>query len=176
MKKLFSKYHRHYTFDLDKPKSLIVGYISQQKEKKRSFLDKLTSFSIDFSEVSFTGTDTIEINVRPTNLQPFRANGRIRIEIISGLDRIGTRLQAEIIPYYKTNIYGIYFIIFFLAFLTLLGLIISTIKFTILWALLSWLTFTMIIHLLLLKSRSQLKGNLEDLVLELKRKATANKA
>jgi hypothetical protein len=174
MKKLFSKYHRIYIFDLDKPKSLLISYILQQKEKKRSFLDKLANISIDFNEVSFTGTETIEINVRPTNLQPFRANGTIRIEINSGLDRIGTRLQAEIIPYYKSNIYGYYFIIFFLVFLTLLGFIISTSKFTILWALLSWLIIMMIIHLLILKSRSQLKENLEDLVLELKRKATAN--
>src|SRR5687768_13952932 len=115
MKKLFSKYHSHYSFDFDKSKSMIIGYISQQKAKKRRFLDKVTSVPIDFSDVSFNGTDTIEINVRPTTFKPFNANGKIRIELISGLDRIGTRFQAEIIPYYKSNIYGTYFIIFFFA-------------------------------------------------------------
>ncbi|MFB9865484.1 hypothetical protein [Rufibacter immobilis] len=171
MKKLLSKYHRHYTFDLDKPKSLVVGYFSQQKEKKRSFLDKLTSVPIDFSEVSFANTDTIEINVRPSTFKPFRGNGKIRIELISGLDRIGTRLQAEIIPYYKSNIYGTYFIIFFFALLALLGLLISTNGLAILIPLLFSLLFLTIIHRLILKSRSQLKENLEDLVIELERKS-----
>ncbi|MBK0403268.1 hypothetical protein I5M27_09745 [Adhaeribacter sp. BT258] len=172
MKRLFSKYHRHYTFDLDTPKNLIVGYISQQKGKKRNFLDKLTSVPIDFSEVNFTDTDTIEINVRPSTLKPFGGNGKIRIELISGLNRAGTRLQAEIIPYYKSNIYGTYFIIFFFALLALLGLLISTNGLAILIPLFSSLFFLTIIPLLILKSRSQLKENLEDLVIELERKSS----
>ncbi|MFC6998803.1 hypothetical protein [Rufibacter roseus] len=171
MKKLFSNYHRHYTFDLDKPKNLVVDYLTQQKEKKRNFLDKLTSVPIDFSEVSFTDTDTIEINVRPSTFKPFGGNGKIRIEIVSGLDRIETRIQAEIIPYYKNNIYGTYFIIFFFALLTLLGLLISTNGLTVLIPLLSSLFFLTIFHLLVLKSRSLLKENLEDLVIELVRKS-----
>ncbi|ALJ01678.1 hypothetical protein [Rufibacter tibetensis] len=174
MKKLFSKYHSHYTFDLDKPKSLVVGYILQQKEKKRSFLDKLTSVPIDFSEVSFTGKDRIEIKVRQTTLKPFKANGIIRIELSTGLDRIGTRLQAEIIPYYKSNIYGTFFIILFLALFAFFGLLISTNRLAIMIPFSFSFIFLLIIHLKVVNSRSQLKENLEDLVHELKRKATAN--
>jgi hypothetical protein len=170
MRKLFAIYHRHFTFDINKPKSQLFGYISQQKEKKRSLYDKLIGIPDSFNQVSVTGEDTIEISIHPKTLNPFRGNGVIRIIFASNSNTIGTELRAEIIPYYNSNIIGFYIILFFLVFFSIISLLGNTNRYMVFALGLLWVVFMLILHLTMIWSISQLKENLDVLINELKRK------
>lgn len=174
MRKLFNKYHRYLDFDINKPKSLIIEYISQQKKGKKSFYDRFIGIPFDFSEVTLKGEDTMEITLQSTTFKPFKGNGKIVITLTTRMDRIGTQMKAEIIPYLEGNIYGICFLIFFLTFLSTIGLLVSTSWYMVAVLLSFWVIFMLVLHVTIAWSRSQLRENLENFVNDLKREAAAN--
>ncbi|WP_210488656.1 hypothetical protein [Rufibacter aurantiacus] len=160
MRRLFRTYHRQFNFEIKQPKRLILEYISHQKNRQKSFLDMLTAFPLDFSQVSIKGDYLIEITIPTT--------GRIVISLNNNQDRLSTRIDAEIIPYYKGNICGLYFLTFFLSLLSTIGLILHTNWLTVAAILCSWAVFMIIFHLRIVWNRDQLREKLEAFVRDIR--------
>ncbi|WP_210464709.1 hypothetical protein [Rufibacter roseolus] len=160
MRKLFRTYHRQFALEVKQPRRLILEYISHQKNQKKSLLETLTAFPLDFNQVSITGDNLIEVTI-PTK-------GRVVISLTNNQDRLSTRMDSEIIPYFNRNIYGLYFLIFFLTMFSAISLMLHANWLTVAAILCSWIVFLIIFHLRIIWNRDQLREKLEDFVKDIR--------
>jgi hypothetical protein len=146
--KLLDRYKKEITFQVDKPKELILANLVAATK-------------------SVPDNDKIHLKIKPSFFDPFAGRGFINLKILATDNGKKTKIECEIIPT-SINAEGVYFLASLLLLWTIGGLIISRNFYSFLTVALGWIMMIVVIHMTQVLNQGKLINYIRFIILGIK--------